>query len=64
MEKTIYQFRTVGYNVIAWALIWFIAVLAIPAGLFILLIYAIRGIADKVIRKSGEKKQTILKESV
>ncbi len=51
MEKTIHQFRAVGYNMIAWALIWIIAVLAVPAGLIILLIYGIRGMADKIIRR-------------
>lgn len=51
MAGKAWQVKKICCNIIAWILIWLIAVLAVPAGLLMLLIFQLKGLADKVIRK-------------
>ena len=50
MAKRMWQLRKICCNVIAWMLIWLIGILAIPAGIIMLVIYCVRSFSDKVIR--------------
>ncbi|HIQ98433.1 MAG TPA: hypothetical protein IAB23_01965 [Candidatus Scybalocola faecavium] len=51
MEGKAWQVKKICCNIIAWFLIWLIAVLAVPAGLLMLLIFQVKGLADRVIRR-------------
>lgn len=52
MAKRMWQLRKICCNVIAWMLIWLIGILAIPAGIIMLVIYCVRSFSDKVIRRT------------
>lgn len=56
MEKRLWQFKKIVCNVVAWLLIWLIAVLAIPVGLIMLVIYGVRTFSDRIIRKMDGSK--------
>ncbi len=51
MSRQFLQFKKICCNIVAWLLIWLVAVLAIPLGILLLLIYGIRAVSDRMIRR-------------
>lgn len=51
MSNWIGQLKKMVCNIIAWLLIWIVAVLAIPVGIILLVIYGIRKCSDIIIRR-------------
>lgn len=51
MTNKIWQLKKICCNIIAWLMIWIIAVLAVPVGLIMLIICTVRSVSDKLIRK-------------
>ncbi|MBS5523286.1 MAG: hypothetical protein KHX56_13560 [Clostridiales bacterium] len=59
MTNRVWQLKKIFCNIVAWLLIWLIAVLAIPVGIIMLIIYCVRTVSDRVIRKMNGGHSTV-----